>query len=88
MIVAALIAMVKPLSSFTAPSTTKPRGTSSEKSNPCIALIPNPNQNQIGASISSDLSQSPYSGKMWGPVSAIIDSRTPTRPDVASPLAD
>jgi hypothetical protein len=57
MIVAALIAMVKPLSSFTALSTTKPRGTSSEKSNLCIALIPNPNQNQIGASISSDLSQ-------------------------------
>jgi hypothetical protein len=36
MIVAALIAMVKPLSSFTALPTTKPRGTSSEKSNPCM----------------------------------------------------
>jgi hypothetical protein len=32
---------------------------SSETSNPCIALIPNPNQSQIGASISSNLSQTP-----------------------------
>jgi hypothetical protein len=32
---------------------------SSETSNTCIALIPNPNQSQIGASISSNLSQTP-----------------------------
>jgi hypothetical protein len=35
-----------------------------ETSNPCIALIPNPNQSQIGASISSNLSQTQLS--MWG----------------------
>jgi hypothetical protein len=41
-------------------STTNPRGMSSETSNPCIALIPNPNQSQIGASISSNLSQTQF----------------------------
>jgi hypothetical protein len=40
-------------------STTNPRGTSSETSNPCMALIPCPNQSQSGASTSSKVSQSP-----------------------------
>jgi hypothetical protein len=38
---------------------------SSETSNPCIALIPNPNQSQIGASISSNLSQTLF---CWQPM--------------------
>ena len=58
-VAAPLIAITKPSSSFIALSTTNPRGTSSETSNPCIALIPSPNQSQTGALISSNMSQSP-----------------------------
>ncbi len=37
----------------------KPRGTSSETSNACMALLPCPNQSQTGASTSSKVSQTP-----------------------------
>ena len=56
-----LIAITKPSPSLVALSTTNPRGTSSETSNPSIALIPSPNQSQTGASNSSNVSQTPYS---------------------------
>ncbi len=52
-----LIPITKPPSSLVALSTTNPRGTSSATSNPCIALIPSPNQSQTGASTSSKVSQ-------------------------------
>ncbi len=68
-----LIPITKPPSSLVALSTTNPRGTSSATSNPCIALIPSPNQSQTGASTSSKVSQPPYSAQIWGPVSVIID---------------
>ena len=55
-VAAPLIAITKPSSSFIALSTTNLRGTSSETSNPCIALIPSPNQSQTGALISSNMS--------------------------------
>jgi hypothetical protein len=60
-VAAPLIAITKPSSSFIALSTTNPRGISSETSNPCIALIPSPNQSQTGASISSNMSQTHFS---------------------------
>jgi Replication protein C N-terminal domain len=69
-----LIAITKPSSSFIALSTTNPRGISSETSNPCIALIPSPNQSQTGASISSNMSQTPFCSPIRGAVSAPIDT--------------
>ncbi len=54
-----LFPITKPPSSLVALSTTNPRGTSSATSNPCIALIPSPNQSQTGASTSSKVSQPP-----------------------------
>jgi hypothetical protein len=51
------IAITKPSPSLVALSTTNPRGTSSETSNPSTALTPSPNQSQTGASNSSNLSQ-------------------------------
>jgi hypothetical protein len=60
-LVATHIPITKPPSSLVALSTTNPRGTSSETSNSCMALIPSPNQNQTGASNSSNVSQTHFS---------------------------
>jgi hypothetical protein len=72
------IPITKPPSSPVARSTTNPRGNKFRNLNPCIALIPSPNQSQTGASTSSKVSQGPYSPQIRGPVSVIIDrSKSP-----------
>jgi hypothetical protein len=61
------IPITKPPSSPVARSTTNPRGNKFRNLNPCIALIPSPNQSQTGASTSSKVSQGPYSPQIRGP---------------------